>query len=68
MGHITLIGGCLVFAFAVTTDAKKTIALVTAIISIRGITYIVQKVTASVNIDNSKLIDMTGWALLVYLS
>lgn len=61
MSSVNLVLGAIVLTFALTSDASKTITFVTAIITIRGVTWLTQKITATMNKDNGQMIDFAGW-------
>lgn len=59
---ITVIGGAILVGFALINDPSGAVKLVTAIITVRGITWICTKIT-NINKDASEMINMTGWCL-----
>jgi len=63
MGSITLIGGSIIVLMSAMTDVNGTVKLVVAIITIRGITWLCEKITQSINLDCSQIINMAGWSI-----
>ena len=58
-----LIGLGIVVGMALIHDADGTIQLVTVAVSVRGITWLVKKLTGSINLDAAQIIDFTGWSI-----
>jgi hypothetical protein len=56
-----IIAGTVFLSFI--NDATGTVYLVANAVSIRGITWIVKRVTQDISFDASKIIDFTGWSL-----
>lgn len=48
---------------ALIHDASGTATLLVAVLSIRGVTWIVKKVVEKINLDASQIIDFTGWSM-----
>lgn len=63
MGSITVLGGALVIGMALIYDADGTIRLVTVALTVRGITWLVKKITAGISLDASQIIDFAGWSI-----
>jgi cystathionine beta-lyase family protein involved in aluminum resistance len=60
MGSITVLGGALVIGMALIYDADGTIRLVTVALTVRGITWLVKKITAGISLDASQIIDFAN--------
>ena len=60
---IAAIGGIIILGMAITYDSTGTVKLVVAVISIRGVTWIVKKITQEISLDASQIIDFTGWSI-----
>lgn len=63
MTSITIIGGCILIGTALVTDAKGTLSLVTAIITIRGVAFIFKRIVSSLNKDYGEMVNFTSWCL-----
>ena len=61
--NIAIIGGAIVIGLSLIQDGSGTVYLVGAIITIRGITWLCKKVTATINLDCSQIIDFAGWSI-----
>jgi hypothetical protein len=59
---VTVIGCAVLIGAALFNDPKKTITLVTAVVTVRGIAWLVTKIT-SINKDASEMINFAGWSL-----
>lgn len=59
---ITLIIPCVVVGMALMHDAHQTVQLVTAVVTVRGITWLVTRIS-NINKTASEMIDFTGWSL-----
>ncbi len=60
---LSLVSAGIIVGMALLYDADGTIKLVTIAIGIRGITWVAQKITASISLDASQMIDFTGWSM-----
>ena len=60
---IALISGGIVVGMALLYDSSSTVKLVTVVIGIRGVTWLVQKITSSINPEASEIINFTGWSV-----
>lgn len=63
MSSFTLLGGSIIVVLAMIKDYNGTIKLVTAVISIRGVTWLCKKITESINKGNSEIINFAGWSI-----
>lgn len=63
MGNIPFIGAGFITVMALIYDTDNTIKLVTMIIGVRGVTWLVKKVTSNISIDAAQIIDFTGWSI-----
>lgn len=63
MFFITLSGCAIVLVLALDTDPNGTLRMVIAIITVRGVTWVVKKITETINKEASQLIDFTGWSI-----
>jgi hypothetical protein len=63
MGLAALIGGAVVIGLALGVDANGTVNAIELAISVRGVTWLVKKITATISKDNSDIIDFTGWCI-----
>lgn len=48
---------------ALIQDSTGTIRLITATLSVRGVTWITKKITENISLDASQIIDFTGWSI-----
>ncbi|HYE12242.1 MAG TPA: hypothetical protein VEF53_18890 [Patescibacteria group bacterium] len=60
---ITVVGCGTVIILALGADPKQTTQLVTAIITIRGITFIAKRITQTINRDASDMVNFVGWSI-----
>ena len=60
---LTLIGGTILIGLSLMEDSKGTITLVTAVIGIRGVTWICKKAIESIDYQSGELINFTGWCI-----
>jgi len=60
---IAIIGGLIVVGLSYSQDSTSTVQLVITIVSIRGISWLAKKITESVNMDCSQIINFAGWSL-----
>lgn len=63
MGLAALIGGAVVIGLALGVDAHGTVNAIQLAISVRGVTWLTKKITATINKDNSDIIDFSGWCI-----
>jgi hypothetical protein len=63
MGSLTLIGGTIVIAMALTKNTQSTVELTVAVITIRGVTFLCQKLVGSLNKEHADVINLVGWAV-----
>lgn len=63
MFFATLSGCAIVLILALDTDASGTMHMVVAVITIRGVTWVVKKITETINKETSQLIDFAGWSI-----
>lgn len=61
MSGALLIGGAVIVTLGLIADAKGTVTLVTAVITIKGISFIAEKVIGSMNKSQSDIIRMASW-------
>ncbi len=61
--HVSIVGVGIVVCMALIYDANGTVSLVVAVIGVRGITWLVQKITGGINQDASQIIDFAGWSI-----
>jgi hypothetical protein len=62
LGMITLAGGAIVVGISYMVDASGTVHLVVNAITIRGITWIIKKVVATMDVNKADLINLAGWS------
>lgn len=63
MVFYTLLGGTIIVGLAMIHNANGTVKLVVAVITVRGLTWLCQKITGSINKDASDMINFAGWSL-----
>jgi hypothetical protein len=63
MLYVTIVGGVIIITLALLADSSATVILVTTVITVRGISWIMKKITQNVNKDCSELIDFAGWTI-----
>jgi uncharacterized protein YoxC len=63
MLQVTIICGVIIITLALLADSSATVTCVTTIITIRGISWVMKKITQNVNKDCSEIIDFTGWTI-----
>lgn len=61
--HVSLIGIGIVAGMALIYDADSTIKLASTAITVRGMTWVVTKITKGISQDASQIIDFTGWSI-----
>lgn len=61
--EFALVGGAIVLTLAGANDFNKTLTYTTAVITIRGATFISKKIAESTNKNHSELINLAGWCL-----
>lgn len=53
----------LIIIMALIYDTDGTIKLVGAAVGVRGVTWLVKKITNNINFDASQIIDFAGWSI-----
>lgn len=57
------LGAGIIVGMALIYDTDGTIRLVTIALGIRGVTWLVKKITCGINMDAAQIIDFAGWSL-----
>jgi hypothetical protein len=60
MGQYVLIGSVVIVTLAMIADASGTIHIITAVITIKGITFIVKKILNNLHVGNGEMINFYG--------
>jgi hypothetical protein len=63
MYQAAVIGCSIIVGMSMIVDPSGTVKLVVTVITTRGITWIVKKITASLNKDMSDIINFAGWSI-----
>jgi hypothetical protein len=61
MHTYTLIGVAIVVGMSFVKDGNGTVKLVIAIITIRGVAYIINRVVGKLDLDKAQLLDFIAW-------
>lgn len=61
--RITGIGVGIISIMALIYDTDGTLKLIAAVISVRGVTWLVKKITSNINLDAAQIIDFAGWSI-----
>lgn len=64
MVFYTVLGCGVVVGMAMIKDASGTVKLVSAIITVRGLTWLCHRMVASINKDNADIINFCGWSIV----
>jgi hypothetical protein len=60
MGQYLVFGGVIIVTLGLISDASGTVKLVTAIITVKGLTFVVKKITDSFGKDKGDIINFVG--------
>lgn len=61
---VKLIGGAVILGCALLSDAPQSIKLCTTTITIFGVKFLAEKLTATMNKNQSQIINLAGWSLM----
>lgn len=63
MSSLVLVGGVVVVGLSFLSDPEKTVQYATAAITIRGATFLAEKIAETQNKESSQIINLAGWCL-----
>jgi hypothetical protein len=60
MGQYVVLGSVVIITLALIADASGTVSLIIAVVSVKGITFVVKKIVDSFNRENGDMINFVG--------